>query len=78
MRITVNLPDTLLLEAKKIAAREGTTLRMLIEQSLRNSINQRERSPRFRLRKTSFKGHGLSAKVRNAGWDRLRALAYER
>lgn len=77
MKTTVEISDALLREAKRVAAREGTTVRSLIEQGLRQAVDQRKRVGRFRLRKASFKGEGLSPEARNIGWDRLRELAYE-
>lgn len=78
MKTTVEISDALLEEAKKIAAREDVTVRTLIEQGLRQVVAQRKqrRSP-FRLRKATFKGQGLTAEARAAGWGRLRELAYE-
>lgn len=77
MKTTVEISDALLDEAKKVAAREGTTVRTLIEQGLRHAISQRKRAGAFRLRRATFKGRGLSAEVKGVGWDRLRELAYE-
>jgi len=77
MKTTVVISDTLLREAKRVAAREGTTVRSLIEQGLRQVVVQRQRARPFRLRKASFKGKGLSAEASRLGWDRLRDLAYE-
>lgn len=77
MKTTVEISDPLLSEARKIAAREHTTLRTLIEQGLREVIAQRKRRTQFRLRKATFKGKGLSAEARKADWNRLRELAYE-
>lgn len=77
MKITVVISDHLLREAKRVAAREGTTVRSLIEQGLRHAVERRKLARRFRLRKSSFKGKGLSAEARRLGWDRLRDLAYE-
>lgn len=77
MKTTVVISDSLLREAKRVAAREGTTVRSLIEQGLRHAVDRRKRARRFRLRKASFKGKGLSAEARRLGWDRLRDLAYE-
>ena len=36
-----------------------------------------DRARRFRLRKASFKGKGLSADATRLGWDRLWELAYK-
>ena len=77
MKTTVEISDALLREAKRVAAREGTTVRTLIEQGLRHSVAQRKRGSAFRLRKATFKGEGLSAEATRLGWDRLRELVYE-
>ena len=77
MKIIVEISDSLLREAKRVAAREGMTVRSLIEQGLRHAVGQRQRARPFRLRKASFKGNGLRAEARHLGWDRLRDLAYE-
>jgi hypothetical protein len=76
MKTTVEISDALLAEAKKLAVRERTTIRTLIEQGLRQAIAQRKRRGQFRLRKASFKGRGLSAAARG-GWTQMRELAYE-
>jgi len=77
MKTTVELSDALLAEARKIAAREGVTMRTLIEEGLRHALGQHKRHGRFRLRKATFKGRGLSAAARGAGWEQLREQAYE-
>ena len=56
MKTTLDIPDPLLREARKIAVRERTTLRALVEQGLRKIISEREASCPFRLRKVSFGG----------------------
>jgi hypothetical protein len=77
MKTTLDLPDPLLREARKIAARERTTLRALVEQGLRRIVADRKSAHPFRLRKASFKGKGLVPELRDADWDTLRDLAYE-
>ncbi len=78
MKTTLDISDPLLREARKLAARERTTLRALVEQGLRRVVVERgRRAPAFRLRKASFKGRGLRPEIRDAGWDRLRELAYQ-
>ena len=70
--------DPLLRDAKKLAAREGTTLRALVEQGLRQVVSDaKHRSQPFRLRKVSFRGDGLNPEFAEAGWDRIRDLSYE-
>ena len=77
MKTTLDISDPLLREARKVAAREGTTLRSLVEQGLRRVVAEKKQRPAFCLRKASFKGRGLREELRDAGWERLRNLAYE-
>lgn len=77
MKTTLDISDPLLRQAQKLAARERTTLRALVERGLRQVVSENQRRPVFRLRNASFKGRGLRPELREAGWDRLRDLAYE-
>jgi hypothetical protein len=77
MKTTLDISDPLLHEARKIAARDHTTLRALVEQGLRKIIADRKSAGSFQLRKASFKGDGLVPELRDADWDTLRDLAYE-
>ena len=78
MKTTVEISDALLDEAKRVAAVESTTLRELIEEGLRRSIDERKRKKRkgFRLRRASYRGRGLQPGV-SPEWDRLREAVYE-
>lgn len=77
MKTTLEISDPLLREARKIAVRERTTLRALVEQGLRQVVADKKQASKFRLRKASFKGSGLRPDLDDAGWERLRDLAYE-
>jgi hypothetical protein len=77
MKTTVDISDSLLEAAKRLAAREGITLRELIETGLRQVIKDRGRPGQFRLRNVSFRGNGLQAPLQGASWDRIREMAYE-
>lgn len=77
MRIAVEIDDALLLAAQTVATREGVTLGMLVERGLRRVVDEGVAARTFTLRRASFKGHGLRSELRDAGWDALRALAYE-
>ena len=76
MKTTVEISDALLDEAKRVALSEESTLRELIEEGLRRSLDDRKKRKRFRLRRASWRGKGLQAGV-SEQWDRLRELAYE-
>jgi hypothetical protein len=77
MKTTVDIPDVLLEEARKVAVRERTTVRALIERGLRHVLTERKGAPEFRLRKATFRGEGLQPGVADATWERIRDLAYE-
>jgi hypothetical protein len=79
VKTTIDIADPLLREVRRLAARERTTLKALVEQGLRQVILEREKGTAvpFRLRKASFKGKGLQPVAREADWERLRELAYE-
>jgi len=76
MKTTVDTPEALLREARKLAAREGVTLEAFIERGLRQVIEARQHPP-FKLRRVSFKGKGLSPGLQNASWDAVLDHAYE-
>ncbi len=77
MRITVDVPDALLEEARQVAARDHTTVRALIEQGLRHVLAERKSAREFRLRRATFRGEGLQPGVADASWERIHDLAYE-
>jgi Bacterial antitoxin of type II TA system, VapB len=77
MKTTLDISDPLLREARKIASRERTTLRALVEQGLRKIIAERKNARAFRLRKVTFDGQGLAPELRDVDWDKIRDLAYE-
>ncbi|MFW6126716.1 MAG: type II toxin-antitoxin system VapB family antitoxin [Thermodesulfobacteriota bacterium] len=76
MKTTIDIANNLLEEARKLAAREGKTVKALVEEGLRKVLADRERGPGFRLRKATFKGEGLQPDAAGASWERLREMAY--
>jgi hypothetical protein len=76
IKTTIEIADSLLLAAKDRAAREGTTLRALVEEGLRAVLANR-RDSSFRLRDASVDGEGLSEEFRGASWERVREAIYE-
>jgi hypothetical protein len=77
MKTTVEIPDSLLEEAKRLASREGTTVRALVEEGLRRTLTERNRATEFRLRKATFRGTGLQPALAGASWEQIRDAAYE-
>ena len=77
MKTTVDISDPLLREAKQLAAREGVTLKALIERGLHRVVSETKTGPVFKLRRGSFKGKGLRPELRGASWDRIRDMIYD-
>ena len=77
MKTTVQIPDSLLTEAQRVARRERTTLKALVQEGLRRVVDERRRQKTFHLRKASFKGDGLAPAMEGAPWERFRDMAYE-
>ncbi len=78
MKTTIDIPDPLLAEARRLAEREGTTLRALVEAGLRDVLKARKPgTPRFELELVTFRGDGLRDDVEEGSWERIRDLAYE-
>ena len=77
MKTTIDIADGLFQDVRRIAERDGTTLRALVEEGLRRVASERAGARTFRLRPASFKGEGLQAPFARAGWDRIRDAAYE-
>jgi hypothetical protein len=77
MKTTIEIPDNLLNEAKKLAALERTTLKALISEGLRLIVAERQKKETFELRKVTFRGQGLQPHLAGASWEQVRDPAYE-
>ena len=77
MKTTIEIADALLERAKRTAAREKKTLRALVEEGLRQVLDEPRRGPGFRLRRASVRGKGLRPEVADGSWDRIRSIIYE-
>lgn len=76
MKTTIDIADALLREAKRVAERENTTVRALVEDGLRRALAERkERRRAFKFKLVTFKGSGLA---RGVDPELPRSLAYER
>ncbi len=64
MRIIINLPDDLLAQLKRRAAKSGTTLTALIEDAIREALARRRRRPQARqVQLPTFGAGGLQPGV---------------
>jgi hypothetical protein len=76
MKTTIDIADSLLDAARTLAAREGTTVRSLVEEGLRMAIARREVGEPFRLRPASFRGDGVRPEVSLESWEDVRGFIY--
>ena len=77
MKTTIEISEPVLRAAKAAAAREGTTVRALVEEGLRKVLAERKTRNIFQLRRVTFRGNGLSEGAQAAGWEGIRDLIYE-
>ena len=78
MKTTIDVADSLLEEARQIAARDHTTLRELVQEGLRRVIDDRrpDRKP-FRLRSIKPGGGGFQPEFADGDWQRIRDEIYQ-
>lgn len=77
MKTTIEISDAVLEQAKRLAAKEDTTLRALVEEGLRRVVEERSGGGSFKLRDASYKGKGLQGEVSEGSWERIRDLIYQ-
>jgi hypothetical protein len=78
MKTTVEISDAVLHEARQLAQREGTTLRALVEQGLRHVVAENARGQTYKWRPVISGGQGLRPELRDATWNDILDLSYER
>ena len=77
MKTTIQIPDSLFDEVRRVAQRERVTMRSLVEAGLRRVLADRSARGGFRLRKAAFRGKGLQPGLAGTSWDRIRDASYE-
>ena len=78
MKTTIDIAEPLLTQAKKLAAERQTTLKAIVEESLRRTLAEENR-PRQRaaVKTLVFTGRGLRPGLSWDDWAVIRALSYE-
>lgn len=78
MKTTVDIADPILEQAKRQAASDQVTLKLLMEEGLRMVLDSRRREKAsFKLKPLTTVGGGLAPEFRDAGWDKIRDAIYE-
>ncbi len=74
MKTTVELPEALLSEAKRVAAEEKTSVKALIQEGLQRVLELRTQARKqFRLRKASVSGKEPRDQFAEGGWEAIRS-----
>ena len=76
MKTTIELPDALIEQARRVAQQEGATLRALVEEGLQRSLEARRQAARRQLDFPSYGGNGLTDEFQGAPWSRIRDEIY--
>jgi hypothetical protein len=76
MKTTIEISDTLLLKAKRLARKQGVTLRSLTEEGLTKVIEERSKRKGFKVRAVTFRGNGLSREFQGKSWSYIRDASY--
>lgn len=77
MKTTIEISTPVLEEAKRVAKREGVTLRVLVEEGLRSVVSERSRRKPFKLKDASVRGRGVEKGLTEGDWNTIRDLIYE-
>lgn len=77
MKTTIEITDDLAIKAKALAAKKGITLRAVIEQGIRRTLETEQSLVKFQLEDKSVGGNGLCMEFRDKSWPEIRDAAYE-
>ena len=76
MKTTIELPDALIEQVRRVAQSEGATLRALVEEGLQRSLEGRRQAARRQLDFPSYGGKGLTDEFQGASWSQIRDEIY--
>lgn len=75
MKTTIDIADGLLIRAKTLAKKRGTTLRGVLEGALAKEL-EADQEPKKEVTLTTMDGQGLSPEFEQGGWDRIAEEIY--
>lgn len=79
MKTTIELPDHLAREAKRVAAESGTSLKSLLEEALRRELERRSRATPWQPRADLVFGTGgLTPHAQALTWAQIREESMDR
>lgn len=77
MKTTIEIADDLFERAQRVARKEKTTFRSLVEQGLRLVLKEKQAKPvKWKWKPVTFRGEGLTDEFKNAPWEKIRDEIY--
>ena len=76
MKTTVEIPDELIRQVRRVVQQEGTSLRALVEEGLQRSLETRRQGVRRPLDFPVYGGSGATHEFQGASWSRIRDESY--
>ena len=76
MKTTIEIPDELIGQVRRVAQQEGASLRALVEEGLQRSLEARRQAVRRRLDFPIHGGSGTMHEFKGASWSRIRDEIY--
>lgn len=78
MKTTIDIPDSLFREVRRLASERRTTFKAIVEAALRGVVNASRAKPiKFKLKWESFRGEGLCEGISEGDWGQIRDLIYK-
>jgi hypothetical protein len=76
MKTTVELPEDLVKQARRVAKAESSSLRALVEEGLQRALESRRRRTVRELDFPTYGGSGLTDEFKDVDWARIRDEVY--
>lgn len=78
MKTTIDIADSILLRAKKLASSRNTTLKAIVEAALLEMMARVDQAPSItRLTIHTFEGKGLQKGLSWDDWNQIRDMGYK-
>ena len=76
-KTSIEIADDLFERAQRVARKEKTTFRSLVEQGLRLVLKEKQAKPvKWKWKPVTFRGEGLTDEFKNAPWEKIRDEIY--
>jgi hypothetical protein len=77
MKTTIDITDPLLAQAKRLAAKRGTTLKALMEQGLRHVVADKAHAAPYQFVPVTDKMPVVPGGYPHMSWEQMRDIIYE-